>query len=150
MKTEIYAHLKFRKYLKSHRIWKIGYATIYPNVRDMWKEWLHHQRRKIQRTVDFVDTKIYAESWDRMTKAELQKDRDEWKQQAESLQDDLDSLNEAYSELEATNYKLSNKMDTNSIYDLEDFIFRLKVDDLYTDELGKFIEDYMRFYNRKE
>ena len=30
-----------------------------------------------------------------MTKAELQKDRDEWKQQAESLQDDLDSLNEA-------------------------------------------------------
>ena len=85
-----------------------------------------------------------------MTKAELQKDRDEWKQQAESLQDDLDSLNEAYSELEAINYKLSNKMDTNSIYDLEDFIFRLKVDDLYTDELGKFIEDYMRFYNRKE
>ena len=85
-----------------------------------------------------------------MTKAELQKDRDEWKQQAESLQDDLDSLNEAYSELEATNYKLSNKMDTNSIYDLEDFIFRLKVDDLYTDELGKFIEDYMRFYNGKE
>ena len=85
-----------------------------------------------------------------MTKDELQKDRDEWKQQAESLQDDLDSLNEAYSELEAINYKLSNKMDTNSIYDLEDFIFRLKVDDLYTDELGKFIEDYMRFYNRKE
>ena len=85
-----------------------------------------------------------------MTKAELQKDRDEWKQQAESLQDELDSLNEAYAELEAQNYKLSNKMDTNSIYDLEDFIFRLKVDDLYTDELGKFIEDYMRFYNRKE
>ena len=39
-----------------------------------------------------------------MTKAELQKDRDELKEEAESLQD----------------------------------------------ELGKFIEDYMRFYNRKE
>ena len=51
-----------------------------------------------------------------MTKAELQKDRDEWKQQAESLQDDLDSLNEAYSELEEINYKLSNNMDINSIY----------------------------------
>ena len=85
-----------------------------------------------------------------MTKAELQKDRDEWKQQAESLQDDLDSLNEAYSELEEINYKLSNNIDINSIYNLEDFIFRLKVDDLYTDELGKFIEDYMRFYNEKE
>ena len=85
-----------------------------------------------------------------MTKAELQKDRDEWKQQAESLQDDLDSLNEAYSELESINYKLSNKMDTNSIYDLEDFIFRLKIDNLYSNELEKFIEDYMRFYNIKE
>ena len=85
-----------------------------------------------------------------MTKAELQKDRDEWKQQAESLQDDLDSLNEAYSELEAINYKLSNKMDTNSIYDLEDFIFRLKIDNLYSTELEKFIEDYKRFYNKKE
>ena len=84
-----------------------------------------------------------------MTKAELQKDRDEWKQQAESLQDDLESLNEAYSELEAINYKLSNKMDTNSIYDLEDFIFRLKIENLYSTELEKFIEDYKRFYNKK-
>ena len=85
-----------------------------------------------------------------MTKAELQKDRDEWKQQAESLQDDLDSLNEAYTELEEINYKLSNNMDINSIYDLDDFIFRLKIDNLYSAELEKFIEDYMRFYNKKE
>ena len=85
-----------------------------------------------------------------MTKAELQKDRDEWKEEAESLQDELDSLNEAYAELEEQDYKLSNNMDINSIYNLDDFIFRLKVDDLYTDELEKFIEDYMRFYNRKE
>ena len=85
-----------------------------------------------------------------MTKAELEKDRDEWKQQAESLQEELDSLNEAYGELEEKNYKLSNNININSIYNLDDFIFRLKVDDLYTDELRKFIEDYMRFYNRKE
>ena len=85
-----------------------------------------------------------------MTKAELQKDRDEWKQQAESLQDDLDSLNEAYTELEEINYKLSNNMDINSIYNLDDFIFRLKIENLYSTELEKFIEDYMRFYNRKE
>ena len=55
-----------------------------------------------------------------MTKAELQKDRDEWKQQAESLQDDLDSLNEAYTELEEINYKLTNNMDIKSIYNLND------------------------------
>lgn len=85
-----------------------------------------------------------------MTKVELQKDRDEWKQQAESLQDELDSLNEAYSELEEINYKLSNNMDINSIYDLNYFIFRLKIDNLYSTELEKFIEDYKRFYNKKE
>ena len=85
-----------------------------------------------------------------MTKAELQKDRDEWKQQAESLQDDLDSLNEAYAELEEQNYKLTNNMDINSIYDLDDFIFRLKIENLYSTELEKFIEDYKRFYNKKE
>lgn len=85
-----------------------------------------------------------------MTKAELQKDRDDWKQQAESLQDELDSLNEAYSELEEENYKLSNNIDINSIYDLNYFIFRLKIDNLYSTELEKFIEDYKRFYNKKE
>ena len=85
-----------------------------------------------------------------MTKAELQKDRDEWKQQAESLQDDLDSLNEAYTELEEINYKLTNNMDINSIYNLDDFIFRLKIENLYSSELEKFIEDYKRFYNKKE
>lgn len=84
-----------------------------------------------------------------MTKAELQKDIDEWKQQAESLQDELDSLNEAYAELEEQNYKLTNNMDINSIYNLDDFIFRLKIENLYSTELDKFIEDYMRFYNRK-
>ena len=85
-----------------------------------------------------------------MTKAELQKDRDEWKEEAESLQDELDSLNEAYSELEEINYKLSNNIGTNCIYDLEDFIFRLKTENLYSTELAKFIEDYKRFYNKKE
>ena len=85
-----------------------------------------------------------------MTKAELQKDRDEWKEEAESLQDELDSLNEAYAELEEINYKLSNNMDINSIYNLDDFIFRLKIENLYSSELEKFIEDYTRFYNKKE
>ena len=85
-----------------------------------------------------------------MTKAELQIDRDEWKQQAESLQDELDSLNEAYAELEEQYYKLTDDIETNCIYSLEDFIFRLKIDNLYSSELEKFIEDYKRFYNKKE
>ena len=85
-----------------------------------------------------------------MTKAELQKDRDEWKEEAESLQDELDSLNEAYAELEEKNYKLTNNIGTNCIYDLNYFIFRLQIENLYSPELEKFIEDYKRFYNKKE
>lgn len=83
-----------------------------------------------------------------MTKSELEKDRDDWRQTAESLQDELDCLNEAYSELEDENYKLSNCVSICCIYDLDDFIFRLKADNLYSTELEKFIEDYKRFYNK--
>ena len=86
-----------------------------------------------------------------MTKAELQKDRDEWKQQAESLQDDLDSLNEAYCELERINADLViNSVGDYYITDISDFIFRLKVENLYTPELEKFMEEYMRWHNEFE
>lgn len=82
-----------------------------------------------------------------MTKAELEKDRDEWKQQAESLQDDLDSLNEYVSELENENFELSNNISENDIVDLDFFLFRLKVEGLWTEDLERFIQDYIRFQN---
>ncbi len=83
-----------------------------------------------------------------MTKAELQKDRDEWKQQAESLQDDLDMLNEAYNELERINADLVNNLSAYYISDVEDFIFQLKVENLYTPELEQFMEYYLRWHNK--
>ena len=81
-----------------------------------------------------------------MTKAELEKDRDEWKQQAESLQEELDSLNEYVTELENKNYELSNDI-CGGIKDIDRFIYRLKLDDLWTDELGDFLENYLKFHN---
>ena len=81
-----------------------------------------------------------------MTKAELEKDRDEWKQQAESLQDELDALNEAYTELEKENFDLSNDI-CGGIKDIDRFIYRLKLEDLWTDELGYFLENYLKFHN---
>lgn len=81
-----------------------------------------------------------------MTKAELEKDRDEWKQQAESLQEDLDSLNEYVTELENKNYELSNDI-CGGIKDIDRFIYRLKLEDLWTDELGEFLENYLKFHN---
>ena len=81
-----------------------------------------------------------------MTKAELEKDRDEWKQQAESLQEELDSLNEYVTELENENCELSNDI-CGSIKDIDRFIYRLKLEDLWTDELGDFLENYLKFNN---
>lgn len=82
-----------------------------------------------------------------MTKAELEKDRDEWKQQAESLQEDLDSLNEAYSEMENKLYEYANNTESLGIKDIDNFRFRLKVENLYTEELENFIEYYLKYHN---
>lgn len=86
-----------------------------------------------------------------MTKAELEKDRDEWKQQAESLKEDLDSLNEAYSEIENKLYdyvyEYANNPESLGIKDIDNFIFRLKVENLYTEELENFIEYYLKYHN---
>lgn len=82
-----------------------------------------------------------------MTKAELEKDRDEWKQQAESLQEDLDSLNEAYTEMENKLYEYANNPEALGIKDIDNFRFRLKVENLYTEELENFIEYYLKYHN---
>ena len=83
-----------------------------------------------------------------MTKAELERDRDEWKQQAESLQDDLDSLNEYVSELENENFELSNNHKADYIKDFEAFKNRLFSDGIMTYELEVWLDDYMRWYNK--
>ena len=82
-----------------------------------------------------------------MTKAELEKDRDEWKQQAESLQDELDSLNEYGTELENQNFELSNNHKADYIKDFEAFKNRLFSDGIMTYELEVWLDDYMRWYN---
>lgn len=83
-----------------------------------------------------------------MTKAELEKDRDEWKQQAESLQDELDSLNEYVTELENQNFDLSNNHKADYIKDFEAFKNRLFSDGIMTYELEVWLDDYMRWYNK--
>ncbi len=83
-----------------------------------------------------------------MTKAELEKDRDEWKQQAESLQDELDSLNEYVTELENQNFDLSNNHKADYIKDFEAFKNRLFSDGIMTSELEVWLDDYMRWYNK--
>lgn len=83
-----------------------------------------------------------------MTKAELERDRDEWKQQAESLQDELDSLNEYVTELENQNFDLSNNHKADYIKDFEAFKNRLFSDGIMTYELEVWLDEYMRWYNK--
>ena len=83
-----------------------------------------------------------------MTKAELERDRDEWKQQSESLQDELDSLNEYVTELENQNFDLSNNISGNIIKDFEAFKNRLFSDGIMTYELEVWLDEYMRWYNK--
>ena len=85
-----------------------------------------------------------------MTKAELEKDRDEWKQQAESLQEELDFLNDAYTDLELQLADTVNSVGDYYIADVNNFISRLKMEDLYTPELEQFMEYYMRYHNDLE
>ena len=42
---------------------------------------------------------------------------------------------------------LVDEDESKSIKDLDNFIWKLKVDNLYTPELEKFIEQYMKYYN---
>lgn len=83
-----------------------------------------------------------------MTKVELERDRDEWKQQAESLQEDLDNLNDYVTELENENYELSNNISNMGIKDFEAFKNRLFSDGIMTYELEVWLDDYMRWYNK--
>ena len=85
-----------------------------------------------------------------MTKAELQIEYDILKQENESLRDELDSLNEAYGELERINADLTNSVGYYYITDVDNFIRRLKMEDLYTPELEAFMDYYMRYHNDLE
>ena len=84
-----------------------------------------------------------------MTKAELEQELKDWKTTAESLQEELDALNEAYCELEDKNFKLSNNINSG-IKNVEDFIFRMKCDGYWTVEIQNFIDMYIKFYNNQE
>ena len=68
-------------------------------------------------------------------------------EQIRDLENDVDYWQHEYDELEEINDKLETENDEYGIKDLDDFIFKLKVDNLYTPELEEFIKYYLRFYN---
>lgn len=82
-----------------------------------------------------------------MTKVELEMENESLKERVQELEDELDGLEEAYSELECINADLTNSLGNYYISNVDRFISRLRMEDLYTPELEAFMEYYMRYYN---
>lgn len=55
-----------------------------------------------------------------------------------------EELNERIDELK----ELLDVEESNNIKDLDNFIWKLKLENLYDEKLEKFINDYMKFYNK--
>lgn len=55
-----------------------------------------------------------------------------------------EELNERIDELK----ELLDVEEPNSIKDLDNFIWKLKLENLYDEKLERFINDYMKFYNK--
>lgn len=59
------------------------------------------------------------------------------------VEEKIEELNEKITELE----ELLDFEEPTGIKDLDNFIWKLKLENLYDEKLEKFINDYMRFYN---
>lgn len=89
-----------------------------------------------------------------MKKAELEAENKELKEKVETLEDEITGLEEAYSEMEEAYSEMENKLyeyannpEALGIKNINNFRFRLKVENLYTEELENFIEYYLKYHN---
>ena len=82
-----------------------------------------------------------------MKKAELEAENKELKEKVENLEDEITGLEEAYTEMENKLYEYANNPESLGIKDIDNFRFRLKVENLYTEELENFIEYYLKYHN---
>lgn len=85
---------------------------------------------------------------------ELEVDIEDYVIKNDQLQNDVDYWIKEYNDLENINDELNeqinNQEDSCYIKDLDNFIWKLKLDNLYTKEIEEFINQYMRYYNDKE
>lgn len=85
------------------------------------------------------------------TKEQLISMLEEREEKIEQLEQDVDywqhEYNDIYSEKEQLEADTKDIQIDNCINNLDNFIWKLKIDNLYTPELEKFIEQYMKYYN---
>ena len=88
-----------------------------------------------------------------MTKEQLKQKLEDLQNKVEILENDVDYWQEYANDLEIKlEERLSNKIDVTeySILDVNNFKFKLKINDLLTDDLEKFIENYIKYENEVE
>ena len=85
------------------------------------------------------------------TKAELLELIEELQQKVERLENDVDYWQDEYNDLEEKCDDLECQIEDlaikNCIKDINNFIWKLKLENLYTEELEEFINNYVKFYN---
>ena len=87
-----------------------------------------------------------------MTKEQLKQELEDLQNRVETLENDVDYWQEYAYDLEIVKEELEeeelkDKIDLSevSILDVNNFKFKLKINNLLTDELEKFIEDYIKY-----
>lgn len=86
-----------------------------------------------------------------MTKEQLKQELENLQNKVEILENDVDYWQEYANALEIEKEELEeelkDKIDLSkvSILDIDDFKFKLKINNLLTDELEKFIENYIKY-----
>lgn len=83
-----------------------------------------------------------------MTKEQLKQELEDLQNKVEILENDVDYWQEYAYDLEIKlEEELKNKIDLSkiSILDVNNFKFKLKINNLLTDELEKFIENYIKY-----
>lgn len=85
------------------------------------------------------------------TKEELLQVIEEQEEKIEQLQNDVDYWQHEFNEIEEINEELEEQLENQEecehIKNLDNFIWKLKLENLYTNELEQFLENYMKFNN---
>lgn len=85
-----------------------------------------------------------------MTKQELENRVNELEQKVTDLERALDYADESYADQEDELQRLRDELEwteKNGIINVENFIFRLKLDDMWSEKLEKEIYEYVKYHN---
>ena len=87
-----------------------------------------------------------------MLKAELEERYKQLKKHCEYLENQVDQKEDYIIELENDLYRYvsTDPKDTKRIYNVDNLLHRMILDNLYTPRFEEFLNEYLRYYNEEE